>query len=141
MAHSIDAWNALLKPMLPGTLGMEIVEAGADRVVGWLMVRPDLCTAGGICHGGTYMAFADTLGAVATVVNMPATARTATIESKTNFIGGAPVGSVITGTTTPFHKGRATHVWQTQITGADGKLLAVVSQTQMVIPAKETAAT
>ncbi len=136
MSTKLDDLNKLLKPLFPGLLGVEIVEAGTERVVGRMRVRADMCTAGGILHGGAYMAFADTLGAVATVVNMPAGARTATIESKTNFVGGAPVDSVVTGTATPFHKGKTTQVWQTQITGADGRLLAVVSQTQMVMQPK-----
>jgi 1,4-dihydroxy-2-naphthoyl-CoA hydrolase len=133
MPLSVAQLNALIKPMLPGLLGVEVIEASPDRVVGRMTVRPDMCTGGEILHGGGYMTFADTLGALATVVNMPANARTATIESKTNFLGGARVGTVVTGTATAFHKGKTTQVWQTHITGEDGKLLAVVSQTQMVI--------
>ena len=132
----VDKLNATIKPMLPGLLGMEVVEAGPEKVVGRMSVRADMCTAGGILHGGAYMAFADTLGALATVVNMPAGSNTATIESKTNFIGGARVGTTITGTATAFHKGKTTQVWQTQITGEDGRLLAVVSQTQIIMPPK-----
>jgi uncharacterized protein (TIGR00369 family) len=136
MSVPIDKLNAMLKPMLPGLLGMDIIEAGPDRIVGRMQVRPDMCTAGGILHGGASMAFADTLGAVATFVNMAAGSRTATIESKTNFIGAAAVGTTVTGTTRPFHKGKTTQVWQTEIMGEDGKLVAVVSQTQMVFPPK-----
>lgn len=136
MSDQVAAMNALIKTMLPGLLGVEVVSVAPDQIVGKMVVRPDMCTAGGILHGGAYMTFADTLGAIATVVNMPKEARTATIESKTNFLGGAPVGSTVTATTTPFHKGRATQVWQTKITGEDGKLLAVVSQTQMVMMPK-----
>ena len=128
--------NALITPMLPGLLGMTVVEATPERVVGTMLVRADMCTAGGILHGGAYMAFADTLGALSTVINMPTGANTATIESKTNFIGGAKVGSTVIGTTRAFHKGKTTHVWQTEITGEDGKLLAVVSQTQIIMPPK-----
>ena len=131
----VDKLNAAIKPMLPGLLGMEVIEAGPEKVVGRMTVREDMCTGGGILHGGAYMAFADTLGALATVVNMPAGSTTATIESKTNFIGAARVGTTVTGTATAFHKGRTTQVWQTQITGEDGRLLAVVSQTQIVKPA------
>ena len=130
----IAALQKMLDPLLPGLLGMKLDEVTADRVVGSMVVRPNLCTGGGALHGGAYMAFADTLGAVATVVNLPAGARTVTIESKTNFLGGAPVGAKITGETTAFHKGRNTQVWQTQIRRDDGKLCAVVTQTQMVIP-------
>jgi uncharacterized protein (TIGR00369 family) len=138
MAMTPQQLNAYMKPMLPGHLGMEITEAAADRIVGVMMVRPELCTAGETLHGGAIMAFADTLGAVATVVNMPPGARTTTIESKTNFIGGAALGTKVTGETTPFHKGRTTQVWQTKITNEAGKLVAVVTQTQMVLPAAPT---
>jgi 1,4-dihydroxy-2-naphthoyl-CoA hydrolase len=134
MSDTVARLNAMMQSMLPGLLGMEVVEAGPERVVGRMTVRADMCTAGGILHGGAYMAFADTLGAVATVVNMPAGFHTATIESKTNFIGGAKVGTTVTGTSRPFHNGKSTQVWQTEITGEDGKLLAVVSQTQIVMP-------
>ncbi|MDA0225589.1 MAG: PaaI family thioesterase [Proteobacteria bacterium] len=130
------ALQSRLASLFPGLMGVTLTEVSADRIVATLLVRSDLCTSGGIVHGGALMAFADTLGAVGTVVNMPQTARTATIESKTNFIGGAAVGTTITGESTPVHKGRTTQVWQTRISGADGKLVALVSQTQIVIPAK-----
>ena len=84
-------------------------------------------------HGGAVMAFADTLGAAATVLNLAEGKGTTTIESKTNFVGPAPVGTTITGETTPIHRGRRTQVWQTRITTAEGKLVAVVTQTQMVL--------
>jgi uncharacterized protein (TIGR00369 family) len=103
-------------------------------VLATLTVRPDLCTTGKILHGGAIMAFADTLGAIGTVANMPQGHGTATIESKTNFIGGAAAGSVVTGECTPVHKGRTTQVWQTRITNAQGKLVALVTQTQIVLP-------
>jgi len=96
-------------------------------------VREDLCTAGGILHGGAYMAFADSLGAIGGFLNLPAGARTTTLESKTNFLGGAKVGSIVTGEATPLHIGRRSSVWQTRITSAEGKLLALVTQTQMTI--------
>ena len=104
-----------------------------DRVRGRMLVRDDLCTAGGICHGGAYMAFADALGATGAVMNLAEGARTTTLESKTNFLGGAPAGSTIEGETTPLHVGRRSSVWQTRVTNADGKLLALVIQTQMTI--------
>jgi 1,4-dihydroxy-2-naphthoyl-CoA hydrolase len=127
--------QALIEPLLPGTLGIRIDEVGADRVLGSMTVRPDLCTAGCILHGGAYMAFADTLGAVATVINLLPNTRTTTIESKTNFLASAPQGSRVVGETLPLHKGRNTMVWQTQIRREDGRLCAVVTQTQMVLPA------
>ena len=123
-----------LKGILPELLGIRLVEVTPEKVVGQLTVRADLCTTGKILHGGSIMAFADTLGAIGTVVNMPQGHGTATIESKTNFIGGAAEGSVVTGESTPVHRGKTTQVWQTRITSADGKLVALVTQTQIVLP-------
>ena len=126
-----------LKGILPDLLGIQLVEVTPDRVLATLKVRPELCTTGRILHGGTIMAFADTLGAIGTVVNMPQGYGTATIESKTNFVGGAAEGSTVTGETTPVHKGRSTQVWQTRITSAEGKLVALVTQTQIVMPPRK----
>ena len=126
-----------LKGILPELLGIQLVEVTPDRVLATLKVRPELCTTGKILHGGTIMAFADTLGAIGTVVNMPQGYGTATIESKTNFVGGAAEGSTVTGETTPVHKGRTTQVWQTRITSAEGKLVALVTQTQIVMPPRK----
>jgi uncharacterized protein (TIGR00369 family) len=123
-----------LKGILPELLGIQLVEVTPDKVLATLKVRPELCTTGKILHGGSIMAFADTLGAVGTVVNMPQGYGTATIESKTNFIGGAVEGTTVTGESTPVHKGRTTQVWQTRITNAEGKLVALVTQTQIVMP-------
>jgi uncharacterized protein (TIGR00369 family) len=114
-------------------MGVEIVERTKEKVVGRMTVRDDLCTSGGILHGGAYMAFADTLGAVGAVMNLPQGAWTTTLESKTNFFRGAPVGSTVTGTATPLHVGRRSSVWQTRITNDEGKLMALVTQTQMVL--------
>ena len=116
-------------------MGVELVERGKDRVVGRLVVREDLCTAGGILHGGAFMAFADALGAIGGFLNLPAGARTTTLESKTNFLGAAKVGTTVTGEAVPLHIGRRSSVWQTRITNADGKLLALVLQTQMTVEA------
>ena len=116
-------------------MGVEIVERSKDKVVGRLLVRDDLCTAGGILHGGAYMAFADALGAIGGFLNLPPGSRTTTVESKTNFLGAAPVGTTVLGEATPLHIGRRSSVWQTRIVNADGKLLALVLQTQMTIAA------
>ena len=116
-------------------MGVEILERDKARVVGRLVVREDLCTSGGILHGGAYMAFADALGAVGGVLNLAPGTRTTTLESKTNFLRAAPVGSTVTGEATPLHVGRRSSVWTTRITDAEGKLLAVVTQTQMTIEA------
>ena len=123
------------KGLLPDHLGIEMTEATAERIVAQLAVRQEVCTVGNSLHGGAIMAFADTLGAVGTIMNIPAGHRTTTIESKTNFISGAPLGSKVTGESTPLHRGRTTQVWQTRITSEAGKLVAIVTQTQMVIPA------
>lgn len=122
--------------LLPDLMGIQFIETSLDRVVATLKVRPDLCTAGGILHGGSVMAFADTLGAVGTVINMPEGARTTTVESSTKFLAGAAVNTVVTGESTAFHKGRTTMVWQTLIRNEAGKLCAVVTQTQLVMPAR-----
>jgi uncharacterized protein (TIGR00369 family) len=114
-------------------LGVEIVEADRSKVVGRLVVRPDICTTFDTLHGGAIMAFADTLGATGAFLNLPPGAGTTTMESKTNFVGAARVGSVVTAVSTPIHIGRSTSIWQTRITRDDGKLVAVVTQTQMVL--------
>jgi len=116
-------------------MGVEIVEREKTRVVGKMVVREDLCTSGGILHGGAYMAFADALGAIGGVLNLAEGTHTTTLESKTNFLRGAPVGSTVTGEATPLHIGRRSSVWTTRITNDEGKLLAIVTQTQMTIPA------
>jgi uncharacterized protein (TIGR00369 family) len=120
---------------LPDLLGIRFIEVTREKAVAELSVRPDLCTLGQVLHGGAIMAFADTLGAVATIANLPEGARTTTIESKTNFLSAAPLGSRIVGESTPVHRGRTTMVWQTQIKSEAGRLVALVTQTQMVLPA------
>lgn len=126
-----------VKGLLPDLLGIEFTDVTPDKVVARLAVRKDLCTVGDNLHGGAIMAFADTLGAVAAILNMPEGARTTTIESKTNFIGGAPAGTTVIGESVPVHKGRTTVVCQTTIRSEAGKLVALVTQTQLVIaPAK-----
>jgi len=114
-------------------LGVEVVSAKPERLVGAMTVRRELCTRPDVAHGGAIMAFADTLGALATVANLPEGGRTTTIESKTNFIGAAPLGARLIGETTPVHRGRRTMVWQTRVTTEDGKLVALVTQTQLVL--------
>ena len=115
-------------------LGIEFRSASPERVVAEMPVREDLCTRPKVLHGGAIMALADTLGAVGTMANLPEGAGTATIESKTNFIGPAPLGARVIGEATPIHRGRRTMVWQTRVTLPDGRLVALVTQTQMVLP-------
>lgn len=118
-------------------MGVEIVEVTAERVVARMTVRPDLCTRPAVLHGGAVMALADTLGGVATAANLPEGAGTTTIESKTNFIAAVPEGEIVQAECTPVHRGRTTMVWQTRLTRADGRLAAVVTQTQLVLPPRE----
>src|ERR1700686_965662 len=114
--------------------GVTFTEADKDRVVARMLVRPDLCTLGHTIHGGAIMALADSVGAAATVINLPEDAKgTTTIESKPNFIGGAREGTTVIATATPIHRGRRTQVWQTRLETEEGKLLPIVTQTQMVL--------
>lgn len=114
-------------------MGLTYTSATKDKVTAEMLVRPDLCTMPAILHGGAVMAFADTLGAAATFLNLPQGATTTTVESKTNFIAPAPAGTKVIGETTPVHRGRRTMIWQTRVTTPEGKLVALVTQTQMVL--------
>jgi uncharacterized protein (TIGR00369 family) len=114
--------------------GVAFIEASAERVVASMLVRPDLCTLHHTIHGGAVMALADSVGAAATVINLPEDAKgTTTIESKTNFIAGAKEGATVIATATPIHRGRRTQVWQTRVETDDGRLVAIVTQTQLVL--------
>ncbi len=115
-------------------MGVVVTSAETDRIIGELMVRLDLCTTGGILHGGAIMAFADALGAIGGFLNLPDGAKgTTTIESKTNFLGAASEGMTVFGETVPVNIGRRLSVWQTRINREDGKAVALVTQTQMVL--------
>ena len=113
-------------------LGIRFVEVQKDRVVAELEIRPELLTVGGALHGGTLMAFADTIGAAGTVANLAEGQHTATLESKTNFFAAGRSGTV-RAESTPLHKGKRTQVWQTRITDGAGKLLSLTTQTQMIL--------
>jgi uncharacterized protein (TIGR00369 family) len=126
-------YTELLKSLFPGTLGIEFVEVTPERVRARMRVEERLCTVPGVLHGGAIMAFADTLGAVATSQNLAQGDSTTTIESKTNFLAAGRAGTTVEGDCTPLHRGRRTMVWQTRVTGPDGKLLALVTQTQAVL--------
>jgi uncharacterized protein (TIGR00369 family) len=119
-------------------LGIRYLSASKDKVTAELVVRDELCTRPAVLHGGAIMAFADTLGAAATVLNLPPGAGTTTIESKTNFLAPAPAGSKVLGETTPVHRGRRTMVWQTRVTTEQGRAVALVIQTQMVLEPKSS---
>jgi 1,4-dihydroxy-2-naphthoyl-CoA hydrolase len=114
-------------------LGMRFLTAVPERVTAEMIVRDDLCNQAAMLHGGALMAFADTLGACATTLNLPEGAGTTTIESKTNFLAPAPAGTKVIGECLPLHRGKRTMVWQTRITSAERGLVAVVTQTQLVL--------
>src|SRR5262249_30837126 len=114
-------------------LGIDLISAEPEKIVGEMTVRPEFCTRPAVLHGGAIMAFADTLRALATVAIMKHGAGTTKIERKTNFIGPATVGSRVDGETTPVHRGERTMVWQTRVTTIEGKLVAVVMQTQLLL--------
>jgi len=130
--------DAELNAPFAAFLGLKITHVSPERVLGELVVRRELATIPDILHGGAIMALADNLGGAATVINLPKGARTATIESKTNFFAAIPVGDTAHAECTPLHRGRTTMVWQTRITRNDGRLCALVTQTQIVIPAQTT---
>ncbi|MDE2429467.1 MAG: PaaI family thioesterase, partial [Burkholderiales bacterium] len=114
-------------------MGLKLTELDPQRVVAEMLVRPELCTAGEILHGGAYMTFADTLGAVGTLLNLGKGMRTTTTDSSTKFIAAARLNSTVRGECVAIHRGRTTMVWQTRISNADGKLCALVTQTQLIL--------
>ena len=129
----LEALQKRLAGFFPETLGLKLTVAEPDRVVAEVQVRRDLCTVPGVMHGGALMAVADTLGAVGTVLNLKDGQRTTTLESKTNFFAPGIEGTTVTAECTPLHRGRRSMVWETQIRGEDGRLLAKVTQTQFVL--------
>ena len=130
--------NEQMKGFFPDKIGLRVTEATPERVVAEIDVTPDLCTVPGIMHGGAIMAFADTLGAVGTSLNLPPGHGTTTIESKTNFFGPGAEGTTVRAECLALHRGKRTLAWQTRVTGADGRLVAVVTQTQMVLEPRRT---
>jgi uncharacterized protein (TIGR00369 family) len=127
--------NIKSRPLpLARLMGITFTHAESDKVIARMLVRPDLCTLGHTIHGGSAMALADTTGGVATLINLPADAKgTTTIESKTNFVGSAKEGSTVIATATPVHRGRRTQVWQTRLETEEGRLVALVTQTQLIL--------
>jgi uncharacterized protein (TIGR00369 family) len=134
MSSPEKAWSEPLP--FAKLLGIEVTSVTPERVEAQMHVREDLCTRPTVLHGGALMALADTLGAIATVANLPAGATTTTIESKTNFFAAIPAGETARAETTALHRGRTTMVWQTRITRGDGRLAAMVTQTQLVLPGR-----
>jgi len=131
----MDMLTRIRGQMLPFAelLGIEFVSASPDKIVAEMIVREDLCTRPEVLHGGAVMAFADTLGATGTILNLPEGAGTTTIESKTNFVAPAPAGTRVTGEATPIPRGRRTMIWQTRVSTPEGRLVALVTQTQLVL--------
>ncbi len=132
MADVRDRIQARL-PGLPRFLGMQIAEATKDRLAAAFVVEEAHTNGTGFVHGGALMAFADTLGAIGAMMNLRPGQRTTTLESKTNFLAGAPIGVTLRGETTPLHRGRRTQIWETAIRDETGRLIAKVTQTQMVL--------
>lgn len=131
---TVEDLQARIAPMFPGSMGVQVLEASTEKVVASLLVRPEHSTVNNNCHGGAFMAFADAVGALGTIMNLPPRTWTTTIESKTNFLAPAAVGTRIRAESIPLHRGKTTQVWQTMIRNEAGKLCAVVTQTQMVLP-------
>src|ERR1044071_7062944 len=132
MDVTAPALTESLRGTLGEVLGIRFVETAKDRVVTELTIRDELRTVGGALHGGTLMAFADTVGAAAPIVNLPAGAGTTTLESKTNFFAAGRAG-VVRAESTPLHRGKRTMVWQTKVTDDSGRMLSLTTQTQMVL--------
>jgi len=124
-----------IQPPFAELMGMKVTHVSREKVVAELFVRDELENRMGVLHGGAIIAFADNLGGTATMANLPPGARTSTIESKTNFFAPIPIGDTAHAECTPLHRGRTTMVWQTRITRNDGRLCAIVTQTQIVMPA------
>jgi uncharacterized protein (TIGR00369 family) len=127
--------DAEQQPAFAALMGMKITHVSRDKVTAEMPVSGELENRNGVLHGGAMMAFADNLGGTAAIANLADGARTATIESKTNFFAPIPIGDTAHAECTPLHRGRSTMVWQTRITRNDGKLCAIVTQTQIVIQA------
>lgn len=125
------------QPPFAEFLGLKITHVSLDRITAELPVREELNNRFNIMHGGAIMALADNLGGTAATANLKPGQSTTTIESKTNFFAGIPVGDVAYAECTALHKGRTTMVWQTRITRGDGRLCALVTQTQMVLERKK----
>jgi 1,4-dihydroxy-2-naphthoyl-CoA hydrolase len=133
---SIDIRDPNLQPPFADLMGMTITHVSKEKVLAELPMREELNNRFGMMHGGAIMALADNLGGTATFANLREGERTATIESKTNFFAPIPVGDIARAECTPLHRGRTTMVWQTRITRNDGRLCALVTQTQIVMSAE-----
>ncbi len=118
-------------------MGVKVIKRSPERSEAELFIRQDLCNRRGVIHGGALMGWADTMGGMTASAALTPGQRTVTIESKTNFIAPIPKGDTARAVCTPLHSGRTTIVLQTNITREDGRLAAIGTQTQMVLPAKQ----
>ena len=121
------------QPAFSRFLGIELISYSRDRIEAELVVREEMANRNGLLHGGAIMAFADNLGGTAASLNLPEGAMTTTVESKTNFLRPVPIGHRAHAVCVPLHRGRTTSVWQTSVYDEDGRLAAVVTQTQMTL--------
>jgi uncharacterized protein (TIGR00369 family) len=137
--YDTEALTQVAKGMFPRVLGMRLLENTPDRLVAEVMVTDELCTTGKTMHGGAIMTLADFMGAACTMNNVPPGYGTTTIESKTNFVSTAPSGKKVIATCEPVHKGKRTQVWRTTVAREDGRIVAVVQQTQMVLEPPKSA--
>ena len=135
LAESLQTFH---EGLFGSVLGIRFVEAAPERILAEMVVREELCTTPGILHGGAIMGFADALGGTATSLNLPKGAGTTTIESKTNFFAPGRAGETVRGECVALHRGKRTMVWQTRVTNSEGRLLALVTQTQIVLEAKQS---
>jgi uncharacterized protein (TIGR00369 family) len=129
-------WSAEAQPPFADFMGMKVTHVSPERVTAEMLVTEQLSNRNGVLHGGALMALADNLGGTAAVANLQPGQITTTIESKTNFFAGIAVGDTAHAECTPLHRGRSTTVWQTRVTRGDGKLAALVTQTQLVMQKK-----
>ena len=128
--------TALIQPAFAQFLGIKMTHISPERVTAELYVKDELNNRFGIMHGGAIMALADNVGGTATTANLKEGQTTTTIESKTNFFAAVPIGDTAKAECIALHRGRTTMVWQTRITRNDGRLCAMVTQTQMVLEKK-----
>jgi uncharacterized protein (TIGR00369 family) len=133
----LEAIQKTTEGLLPELLGVRFLRVEPDEIRAEMDVTRAMCTLPGRMHGGAIMALADTLGAYGTALSLEEGAGTTTIESKTNFFSAGLEGGKVIGTATPLHRGRSTHVWQTRVERDDGRLVAIVTQTQIVLPRDE----
>jgi 1,4-dihydroxy-2-naphthoyl-CoA hydrolase len=119
-------------PPFAALIGFEIIDVMPERAAARMKIRPEFCNRNGVAAGGVLIALANTLGTVATKAKLRIGANTTTTESTTNFIASLLVGDIALAECKLVHDGEEMMVWQTKITRGDGRLAAVVTQTQLI---------